>query len=107
LPQISKQDEGSYRLRVRWSCDDVYSSIATLTIQPAEPEPELKLDIHHAVEIEFPTVIGQRYQIQVSDGAHNWVDSDAPIAGTGDRVSQLYSTRGNPALLYRVKRVSP
>lgn len=72
---------------------------------PLDPLSTPKLKIYHAVEIEFPTVNGTRYQVEQSSDAKLWNPFGDIIIGDGNLYSRLYSIKGTGAVFYRVKEL--
>lgn len=64
--------------------------------------PVLNLNIHQAVELEWPTVSGVVYQIQESTDLETWVDVGDPITGDGTAMSKLFSIKGRSKNFYRI-----
>jgi hypothetical protein len=59
--------------------------------------------IYNAAEVSFNTTLGTTYQIQaISQLSGGWTNIGSPIAGTGNSVSYLTSTRNNPQMFFRV-----
>jgi hypothetical protein len=59
--------------------------------------------IYNAAEVSFNTTVGTTYQIQaISQLSGDWNNVGSPIAGTGNSISYLTSTRNNPQMFFRV-----
>jgi hypothetical protein len=67
--------------------------------------PAALLNIYQAIEIEFFTLAGQRYQVQTSDDLKTWTNLGDPIEGTGEIYHKLFSIRGGKKLFHRVERL--
>ncbi len=61
-----------------------------------------ELRIFPAVELEFSTVAGGIYQVQVSSNLVDWSDCENPVAGDGTVVTRLYSARQTPFRFFRL-----
>ena len=59
--------------------------------------------IYTAIEVEFETEIGRRYQIQISEDLLNWTDFESLIEGDGNQFRKLYSVKGTTRKLHRVR----
>jgi hypothetical protein len=59
----------------------------------AKETPGQRIKIHTAVELEFFTLQGKRYQLQVSQDLDSWIDFLDPIVGEGSVKSILVPTR--------------
>ncbi len=75
---------------------------ATLTELLPEPKPDLALKIRTAVEVEFQTFPGGRYQIQSSFDLQNWENSGESIVGDGRKVHQFFSVPPGSTQSFRV-----
>jgi len=61
------------------------------------------IQIYTAAEVSFNTTVGATYQIQaITQLSGGWNNIGSPIAGTGNSVSYLTSTRNNPQMFFRV-----
>lgn len=69
--------------------------------------PATGLQIHTAVEVTWPTVIGSRYQIQFSEDNQIWLNAGDPLDGTGGILSWLDRTRGHSRRFYRIATLTP
>ena len=86
---------GTYMVQVSNDVETIMSSPAYLSLP-------FTVSIYTVVEVEFPTLAGRTYQLQVSSDMVAWTNVGAPIAGTGQPVQQLLSTRGSTAKFYKV-----
>lgn len=57
-----------------------------------------------AVELHFPTVVGEAYLLQWSHDLQEWHDHGATILGTGSEYSTFVSTRGHANRYWRLTR---
>ena len=87
---------GTYKVAVSDGFAAVISSNALLSVSP------LALTIYPAVEIEFPSEVGKKYQLQSSQDLINWKNIDGSIPGTGQLIQRLHSVRGSRELFYRL-----
>ena len=67
--------------------------------------PALNLSIYTAIELEFITQTGGKYQLQASPDLNTWTNFDDPIEGDGGVWTKTYSIRSSPRLYYRVKSI--
>lgn len=63
------------------------------------------MSIYTAIEVEFETEIGRRYQIQISEDMNNWTNFELPIEGNGSFFKRLYSVRGSNRKFHRVQLI--
>lgn len=68
----------------------------------ASSVPSPPHELFTAVEIEFPTVVNEIYQIQQMVGNWQWQNFGPRIPGTGKTISYLVSTRSSSSSFYRV-----
>jgi hypothetical protein len=64
------------------------------------------LQVYPAMEVMFTAASNTVYQLQVSMDTELWTNAGPQITGTGELISQLYSTRGQPHLFQRLTVVS-
>lgn len=64
--------------------------------------PTAKLTAYRATELEFATVAGQVYQIQMRQPDGTWQNQGDPIQGTGSKIDRFFSLKVNPQGLLRV-----
>lgn len=55
-----------------------------------------------AVELEFPTKLGESYQIQVLDSSGKWTNFGAKLPGTGAPITRFMTTRNASKMFWRV-----
>jgi hypothetical protein len=60
------------------------------------------VEIHHAIEVSFPTQPYKLYRIQASADLLTWTNVGGVILGLGDEISRTYSIRGASMLNFRV-----
>ena len=80
--------------------DTVRTAAGTITIQPLPEGADFSA--HHAIEIEWPTEAGQRYQVQFRlEAGAAWINKGEPYVGTGDKIS-LFERAAETNRFYRV-----
>lgn len=77
----------------------------TLTVLPAGSGGDFRVNIYTAVELEWDSKAGKTYQVQTSPDFKSWSNFESPIAGTGQKLYRLYSTRDPARRFYRVQEL--
>src|SRR6185436_17326952 len=65
-------------------------------------QPDRSLAIYNAAELEFPTHVGERYQLQSSIDLVNWTNLGSIIKGNGQPYATFQQTRDKSPLFYRL-----
>jgi hypothetical protein len=64
-----------------------------------------QLNIHTAIEVEFPTESGKVYQLQGSSNLVDWSAIGDPVFGVGRPVSRTFSTRSGANVVFQSYRL--
>lgn len=81
--------------------DSVEAKYGSSLTDPASV-PTMKLRTYRAAELEFDSVTGQVYQVQMQIPDGTWQNQGDPFLGSGSRISRSLSLRLNPKALLRV-----
>lgn len=92
-------DEGDYSVIIETPNGTLESRVARLSVL------ESPLYIYPAVELEFPTELGKKYQVEGSHDLRIWVPIGPPIDGTGQLIRQLIPAREPRFKFYRLREV--
>lgn len=104
LSTTALSDAGQYRLRARWAGDFYHSRVARLDVFNA-PGPDLRLNTSSAIDVEFPTEIGQSYRLQISTNAQTWSNFGERINGDGTSYRQQFLLEAPEKLSWRLVRL--
>jgi hypothetical protein len=98
---------GQVAQRFEGGIDDVliFSRGLTSAEIPATMDPNLRLAVFVAVEIEFFAEEGKTYQLQWSADLSTWYDHGPEIVGEDQPVAQFASTRVDQKLYWRFQEV--
>lgn len=64
--------------------------------------PAARVKTYDAVEVEFPTLVGENYQVQTLTSSNTWQNFGPKINGSGETISFLFSTRESSTTFWRV-----
>ena len=91
------------------SDEDQFSDATEIaaTSNPLNPNsiPSNFINIYPAIEIEFFTAAGTRYQLEATSNLLNWLPVGDPIQGTGQIHRQFLSARHGVRLFYRMQKL--
>ena len=91
------------------SDDDLFSDAAEIAAasNPLDPNsiPPDHLNVFLAIEVEFFTAAGTRYQLESTSNLLTWVPVGEPIQGNGQIHRQFLSARHGVRLFYRLQKL--
>ncbi len=102
--EAKPSDAGMYRQREHWECYDWYPNEVEVKVLGSFLE-DTQVQAAPALAIEFPTLPGQKYQLQTSEDLQTWTNLGTPIEGTGAPFKQSFSVRSPPQVTWRVQRL--
>ncbi len=70
------------------------------TFDLSSDHPDVR--VHTAIEVEFDSIDGVRYQIESSGDLDDWNPTGSPIVGDGDNASRLFPAREHDRRFFRV-----
>jgi len=80
--------------------DSIRTATGTITVKTLPEAPDF--NAFHAIEVEWQSEAGKSYQVQTRlEDEVDWVNSGAPILGTGDKMS-IFERTALVTKFYRV-----